>query len=54
MLEVLQDASLCPRILWNRKESGRKQRVKYFIVKGKNVQGKQQNFNNPHEKVLCV
>ena len=31
------------------KESGRK-RGKYFIVKGKNTQGKQQNFNNPHER----
>ena len=32
------------------KESGQKQLGKYFIVKGKNEQGKQRNFYNPLEK----
>ena len=37
------------------KESGRKQWGKYFIVKGNNAKGKQQNFNNSHEKsFMCL
>ena len=64
MHEALQDASLCPRILWNRREPGWKQWGKYFIMDGKNlntqgtwthkVNNEIDGFNNPHEKLMCL